>query len=127
MKKNCFIYTVIFGTILIGSSIYIFNNYFSELFLEEGKKIVVSEIENNWKKELAYVKNSSEKDSLRILIKEFVMQFDEPSNFLLSSQVDEIFVESIAQSFDDSLITKKELKWISDLFLKVKNEKHKSN
>jgi hypothetical protein len=55
------------------------------------------------------------------------MQFDEPSNFLLSSQVDEIFVESIAQSFDDSLITKKELKWISDLFLKVKNEKHKSN
>jgi hypothetical protein len=127
MKKNCFIYTVIFGTILIGSSIYIFNNYFSELFLEEGKKIVVSEIENNWKKELAYVKNSGEKDSLRILIKEFVMQFDEPSNFLLSSQVDEIFVESIAQSFDDSLITKKELKWISDLFLKVKNEKHKSN
>jgi hypothetical protein len=50
MKKNCFIYTVIFGTILIGSSIYIFNNYFSELFLEEGKKSLLARLKITGKK-----------------------------------------------------------------------------
>ncbi len=127
MKKNCFIYTVILGTILIASIIYLVENYFSEIFLEEGKKFAITEIENNWGNELAYVKNSDEKDSLKTLIKEFVMQFNEPENFLLSSQTDENFVENIAQSFEDSLITKEEIKILSALLMKVKNEKLKSN
>jgi hypothetical protein len=76
---------------------------------------------------LISVKNSNEKDSLKVLIKEFVSQFNEPENFLLTSSFDQNFVESIAESLEDSLITEIEIKKISDLLLKVKNEKLESN
>lgn len=127
MKKNCFLYTVFFGTIIIGAAIYFFQNHFSDLFLEEGKKIILSEIDKNWDKDYTYVRNSAEKDSVRSLVKEFVMQFKDVDDFLSTTTVDEEFVEAISSSFDDSLVTKNELKMLSDLFLKVKNEKLKSN
>jgi len=127
MKKNCFLYIVFFGTIIIGSAIYFFQNHFSELFFDEGKKIVVNQIEKNWDKELNYVKSSFEKDSVRTLVKEFVMQFKNAEVFLSTSSAAEDFAEAVSSSFDDSLITASELKVLSDLFLKVKNEKLKSD
>jgi hypothetical protein len=127
MKKNCFLYTVFLGTIIIGSAIYFFQNHFSEIFFEEGKKIVVNQIEKNWDKDLNYVKNSIEKDSVRTLVKEFVVQFKNAEEFLSTSSTAEDFAEAISSSFDDSLITANELKVLSDLFLKVKNEKLKSD
>jgi hypothetical protein len=127
MKKNCFLYTVFLGTIVLGSAIYFFQNHFSELFFEEGKKIVVSQIEKNWDRDLNYVKNSIEKDSLRTLVKEFIMKFKDADELILTSSNAEDFVETVSSSFDDSLITPNELKMLSDLFLKVKNEKFKSD
>lgn len=127
MKKNCFLYIVFFGTIIIGSAIYFFQNHFYELFFEEGKKIVVSQIEKNWDKDLNYVKNSIEKDSVRALVKEFVINFKDIDELLLTSGTAEDFAEAVSSSFDDSLITANELKVLSDLFLKVKNEKFKND
>ncbi len=127
MKKNCFLYIVFFSTIIIGSAIYFFQNHFSELFFEEGKEFVLSEIEKNWDTELSYVKSTIEKDSVRTLVREFVMQFKEADDFLLTSGSGKDFAASVSSAFDDSLITASELKALSDLFLKVKNEKLKSN
>ncbi|MBT8378584.1 MAG: hypothetical protein KJN64_05095 [Ignavibacteria bacterium] len=127
MKKNCFLYVVFFGTIIIGSAIYLFENHFSDLFFEEGKKIIVGEIEKEWKKDFSYVQNSSEKDSLRILVKEFVLLFEDLDDIMLESDKINNLAEDVSSSFEDSIITQDEIKLLSDLFLKVKNEKLKSN
>lgn len=127
MKRNCFIYTVIIGTILIASAIYLIENNFSEMFLDEGKKIIISEIEADWNEDLAFVANSEQKDSLKSIIKEFIFQVKGFGDLTESSQAKDDFTESIVKSFKDSLITKEEIADITELLLKVKNEKHEGN
>ena len=127
MKKNCFLYIVFFGTVILGSAIYFFQNHFSDLFFDEGKKVALNEIENNWNRDLNYVKNSFEKDSVRILVKNFLTQFENVEDFVSNSAAAEKFAEAVSLSFDDSLVSSSELKVLSDLLLKVKNEKFKSD
>jgi len=127
MKKNCFIYVVFSGTILIASAIYLIENNFSELFLSEGKNFIITELETDWDEELAYVTNSVQKDSLKTLVKEFIFQYKQFGDITETSQAKDIFTKSIISSFEDSIITSQEIADITELLLKVKNEKHKSN
>ena len=127
MKKNCFIYSVILGTVMLAALIYLIENQFSDLFLDEGKKFIIKEIESDWNKNLAYVKNSEEKDSLRILLKEFILQFNKPGDFIIPSEANNDFISSAMEAFEDSLVTTDEIKVITELFLKVKNEELQSD
>jgi hypothetical protein len=118
---------VFFGTVIIGSAIYFLQNHFYDFFFEEGKEIFISEIEKEWDEDLNYVKSTTEKDSLRILVKEFILLFRDFDDIISATGTDEKFAEAVSISFEDSLITEDEIKMLSDLFLKVKNEKLKSH
>jgi hypothetical protein len=118
---------VFFGTIFIASAIYLFENHFSELFLNEGKNYIITELETDWDEELSYVADSVQKDSLKTLIKEFILHYKEFGDIIETSQSEDTFTKSIINAFKDSIITSQEIADVTELLLKVKNEKHKSN
>ena len=55
MKKGCFLQTVIIGTVLIASAVYIIENKFDEWFLKPGKELLLNEIVKNWDNDLKYI------------------------------------------------------------------------
>ena len=115
MKKGCFVKSIIVLTILVAAILYIVQNHLDAI-LKPGKKIlknlVLSDVEND----LAYVKASPEKDSLLVLLDDYIdKKFDKIKN--LSEKNDENieinidkFIDSISiYVIKDSLIDKNEL------------------
>lgn len=126
MKRGCFIKTVVIGTILLAVAIYLIKYQFKDFFLEKGKTLVMNEIEDNWDEDLSYVRTSPEKDSLKTLLKEFVLQLKKEEEILEPSEQSKKLMEDVVKSFEDSLISSDELKKITELFRSLRNEEPKS-
>jgi hypothetical protein len=95
--------------------------------VEKGKAFVMDEIEDSWENDLSYVQNNFEKDSLKILLKDFVQQLKDEKGFLEPSEESKILINNVVNSFEDSLISSDELKKITELFRSLRNEEPKSH
>lgn len=121
MKKSCFLKFIIIFTIVLASILYLVQNKFDELFLEPGKKLVLSVIEENWNSELGYVNDSPEKDSLKNLLQFYISGIE--STEFLSDERAEAVINYLEQTFKDSLIDYEELSHINKLIkYALKNE-----
>jgi len=125
MKKGCFLKTVIIMTIIIASVLYIFQNKFDEIFIGSGKKFILSVFEDKWAKELNYVQDNPEKDSLRSLIKFYIADIKSADEF--SDEETENFFQILKNSFKDSLIDKSELSELTNLIKRLNHERSKKN
>ncbi len=121
MKKGCFLKFIIIFTITLAAILYLVQNKFDELFLEPGKEIILTAIEDSWNTELEYVKDSIEKDSLKSLLHFYVsgiQSFD-----YLHDKRTETVINYLEQTFQDSLIDTEELSHINKLIkYALKNE-----
>jgi hypothetical protein len=121
LKKGCFLKFIIIFTIVLASVLYLVQNKFDELFLEPGKELVLSVIEENWNSELGYVNDSPEKDSLKILLQFYISGIE--STEYLSDERAEAVINYLEQTFKDSLIDYEELSHINKLIkYALKNE-----
>ncbi len=121
MKKGCFLKFIIIFTIVLASILYLVQNKFDELFLEPGKELVLSVIEENWNSELGYVYDSPEKDSLKALLQFYISGIQ--STEYLSDERAEAVINYLEQTFKDSLIDYEELSHINKLIkYALKNE-----
>jgi hypothetical protein len=121
LKKGCFLKFIIIFTIVLASIIYLVQNKFDELFLEPGKELVLSVIEENWFSELSYVNDSPEKDSLKTLLQFYISGIE--STEFLSDERAETVINYLEQTFKDSLIDYEELSHINKLIkYALKNE-----
>lgn len=121
MKKGCFLKFIIIFTIVLASILYLVQNKFDELFLEPGKELVLSVIEENWNSELGYVNDSPEKDSLKTLLQFYISGIE--STEFLSDERTEAVINYLEQTFKDSLIDYEELSHINKLIkYALKNE-----
>ncbi len=121
MKKGCFLKFIIIFTIVLASILYLVQNKFDELFLEPGKELVLSVIEENWNSELGYVNDSPEKDSLKTLLQFYISGIE--STEFLSDERAEAVINYLEQTFKDSLIDYEELSHINKLIkYALKNE-----
>ena len=121
MKKGCFLKFIIIFTIVLASILYLVQNKFDELFLEPGKELVLSVIEENWNSELGYVNDSPEKDSLKTLLQFYISGIE--STDFLSDERAEAVINYLEKTFKDSLIDYEELSHINKLIkYALKNE-----
>ncbi len=121
MKKGCFLKFIIIFTIVLASILYLVQNKFDELFLEPGKELVLSVIEENWNSELGYVYDSPEKDSLKALLQFYISGIQ--STEYLSDERAEAVINYLEQTFKDSLIDYEEISHINKLIkYALKNE-----
>jgi tRNA C32,U32 (ribose-2'-O)-methylase TrmJ len=114
MKKGCFIQIIIVLTIVTAAVLYIVNNKFDEIIFNPGKSLIVNQIT----KDLNYVKETPEKDSLRSLITSYIKNLKSFKS--ISKKPIERFVDSLKIALKDSIINKREYKNLSKI-LRSKN------
>lgn len=71
MKKGCFVTAIIILTIAIGAGIYIFKNH-KDMVIQWIKPLIVNNIHKETEKEIAKIKNTQYKDTLKAIINEYV-------------------------------------------------------
>ena len=121
MKKGCFLKFIIIFTIVLAVILYLVQNKFDELFLEPGKEIILTAIEDSWNTELEYIKDSIEKDSLKYWLR-FYVSVIQSSDYLPDKRTETV-INYLEQTFQDSLIDTEELSHINKLIkYALKNE-----
>ena len=122
MKKGCFIQIIVVLTIVTAAVLYIVNNKFDEIIFNPSKNIIVHQIT----KDLNYVKESPEKDSLRSLITSYIKNLKSIKN--ISKDPIEKFVDSLKVALQDSIIDKREYKNLSKILKsKIYHERPKKD
>ena len=121
MKKGCFLKFIIIFTIAIAAIIYLVQNKFDELFLDQGKEFLLSVMEENWDIELDYVIDSPEKESLKNLMRDYISDIESAED--LSDEGTEAVIDYLEQTLKDSLVDIEELSHINKLIkIASKNE-----
>jgi len=113
LKKGCFLKFIIIFTVVLAAVLYLIQNKYDELILNPGKELAFSVMEKNWDRDLNYVTNSPEKDSLRYLLKYYI--YNSKSVEKLVDKNTEDIIDYIEQTFKDSTVNKEELTYISKL------------
>ena len=126
MKKGCFLKIIIILTILIAAVLYIFENHFDDLILKPGENIIKGIVFKDVNKKMEFVKNSPEKDSLRVLINNFVSDKLHKEHNIDSKKIEDL-IDSIGSTLNDSVISSTELEHLKLLFKKETNEGSKKN
>jgi len=122
MKKGCFIQSIILLTIITAAILYIVNHKFNEIIFNPSKGLIVSQIT----KDLNYVKDSPEKDSLRVLVADYINNLKSIKN--LSEQPIGNFVDSLKLALKDSIIDKNEYIHLSKILKsKIYHERPKKD
>jgi len=121
LKKGCFLKFIIIFTIVLAAALYIIQNKFDELFLNPGKKLATSIIENGWNNDLDYVSETPEKDSLKSLLNFYISKIKSANDEGLEQTGN--IIDMLAVSFKDSLIDKEELSQFTKIIKRTfKNE-----
>ncbi len=121
MKKGCFIQSVIIITILIGAAAYIVQYKLDDWLVKPGKKLILKEVAKKWVNEDNYIEDSTEKDSLRSLMKYYLENIKTMKEVVNLDE--EIFLNELDIATEDSFITEKEIAKLSSLLKKEQNEK----
>jgi len=125
MKKGCFLKLVFIITILVASVLYIIQNKFDDIFLSPGKKLLTELIEDKWETELVYITDTVEKDSLKALL-HFYVKGIKTIDEISEDKLEELY-ELLEITFNDSLITEKELFDLTKIVKRLRNETTKKN
>ena len=112
MKKGCFIKGVIILTIIVASVTYIIQNKFNDFIFKPGKKIILPIFVNDFKSKLNYIKDNPKKDSLNLMIKNYLEDAENIKE--LSDDSLKPFVREIYGIISDSVITSSELKKLGE-------------
>lgn len=104
MKKSCFIKLIFLLTIFTAAMLYIVNHKFNEVIFNPSKRLIINQVN----RDLNYVKDSPEKDSLQILIKNYITGVKKIDN-LSDSSLGE-FIASLKSALKDSTIDSHEYK-----------------
>lgn len=112
MKKGCFLKLIIILTIVVAAILYLIQNKFDEYFLEPGKELALSIIENSWDEDLKYVKESVEKDSLKSLMKFYITELKSSAHIAKKSDA---LIKYISATLEDSIIDMNELNSVRQL------------
>jgi hypothetical protein len=116
MKKSCFIRAIFIITILTAVILYLVTHKFNEVIINPSKNLIINQINRN----LDYVKDSPEKDSLQGIIKEYILGIKKVDN--LSEKSIGEFIDTLNAALSDSIIYKREYKSLYNI-LKTKVEK----
>jgi hypothetical protein len=123
MKKGCFIKSIIFLTILVAVVTYIVQQKFDSWVLKPGRGIIKKVFDESWDKDMAHVRASAEKDSLRILIKDYI---DRVSSGDLKNEKVEKIKDIIINASSDSIIDRNEFINLRNI-LRETNERSEKN
>ena len=123
MKKGCFIQSVIIITIFIGAAAYIVQYKLDDWLVKPGKNLILKEVAKKWVNEDNYIEDSTEKDSLRSLMKYYLENIKTMKEVVNLDE--EIILNELDRATEDSFITKKEISKLSSLLKKEQNEKSK--
>lgn len=117
LKKGCFVKIIIVLTVLIALVLFLVQNYFDELILKPGEKLIKGFVFEGINREMKNVKETPEKDSLRVLMDNFVhSRIKNKKEININGEEMEKLVDSAKLIFADSLITADELEKIKKLF-----------
>jgi hypothetical protein len=119
MKKGCFLQLIIVITIITAAVVYIIKNHFDDIVLNPGKKMIAGLILNEFDEKFDFVKPSAEKDSLKVILNELILQKIETDKEISSDNFKEFF-RSINHVFADSVIDSNELNEIRNKTYLVK-------
>lgn len=126
MKKGCFLKVIIAVTVLVAAITYIFQNKFNDFIFKPGRKIIAPILVNNFNDNLKYIKNNRQKDSLKILVKNYLEEADNIKE--ISGDSLKTFFNFINSAITDSQVTPAELKNIKNFIdQRRKNERPKKN
>jgi hypothetical protein len=126
MKKGCFIKVVIILTIVVASVTYIIQNKFNDFIFKPGKKIILPIFVNEFKNKLNAVKDSPQKDSLNLLLKNYIEHSKNISD--LSDDSLKPLQIKINNIISDSIVSQNELQDIKDFInLRFQNERSEKN
>ena len=116
MKKGCFIQSFIVITILVAAIVYIIQFKLDDWIVKPGKKLILSEVAKNWENEDDYILESSEKDSLKTLMKYYTENIKTIEDVVNLDQ--EFFLNELNLAIEDSLISENELSKLTSLLKK---------
>lgn len=125
MKKGCFIQAVIVVTILVAAAIYIIQYKLDDWFIKPTKKILLSEAVQDWDKEVKYIHQSAQKDSLKALLIYYIDNIKSMEDVV--NLEEENYLKEFNLVIEDSLITSEEISKLTLLLIKEQNEKPKSS
>ena len=116
MKKSCFIKMIVILTVLTAVVLYIISHKFNEVIFNPSKRLLIDQVN----RDLNYVKDTPEKDSLQFLIKDYITGLKHINN--LSDNSIKTFLDSLQDALKDSTIDTREYKMLYSI-LKQKAEK----
>ena len=126
MKKGCFLKIIIILTIFIAAILYIVENHFDDFIRKPGEKIIKNLVFKDFNTAMKHVKNSPEKDSLKILINSYISNKMHKEHKINTGEIEDI-VDSVEEVLKDSTISPTELKNLKSIFLKEVNERPKKD
>lgn len=125
-KKGCFLKIIIVLTIVIAAILYIVQNHLDDVVINPAKRVISTFITNGAFKQLTYIKNTPEKDSLKILLNDYLKDKITKTKSLNTEDLDWL-IDSVKVFVTDSLITKDDLNKIKELINIKDHEKPKKN
>jgi len=126
MKKGCFLKIIIILTIFIAVVLYIFENHFDDFILKPGENIIKDLVFNDINKKMEFVRNTPEKDSLKVLINRFVYNKLHKEHKLDNKEFEDL-IDSVSSALNDSVISINELDNLKSLFKKDTNARSKKD
>ena len=126
MKKGCFLKIIIILTIFIAAILYIVENHFDDLIRKPGEKIIKDLVFKDVNREMEFVRNSPEKDSLKVLINNFIYDKIHKEHKLNTKEIENM-VDSVKEVLKDSTISPAELENLTSIFKKEINEGSEKN
>ena len=125
MKKGCFIKSVIAITIFVGVVVYIVQYKLEDWLIEPGEKMFIQKIAENWNLESTFIKDSKEKDSLRVLVNYYANRIKNMEEVV--NLENNLFLNELEDIIEDSLVTENELSNLTQILQKEENEKSTIN
>lgn len=114
MKKGCFIKAIIILTILVAVFLYIVQYHLDDLIINPTKNFFSELFVSGVEKELTFIEDTPEKDSLRVLLKNYLKdKFTETKE--LSNKDINWLIDSVKVVVQDSIISMDDLNKIKNI------------
>jgi len=126
MKKGCFIKVIVVLTILVAAVLYIVQNHLDDWVIDPAKEFFSELFVSGVDDELKFIVESREKDSLRVLLKNY-LQDKFTSTKELSDKDINWLIDSVKVVVIDSIITENDLNKIKKLIEQKGYERPEKN
>lgn len=114
MKKSCFIKVIIALTIFIAAVLYVLQNHFDDWVVNPVKEFFSEAFVSGVDDELAFIEESPQKDSLRVLLKDYLQDKFVNTKELSNKDINWL-IDSVKIVVKDSFITEEDLDKIKNL------------